>query len=105
MTIKLDIHDVPGGARVGVKLLGLQQDVHTEIPVDDAVRALEDLARILGYTLVDEQERRSLQELVAESDGEQSGSAADQAVLWRALARELTEAVRSALRFDTPGEV
>lgn len=104
MTIKLDIHDVPGGARVGIKLTGLPGEVHTEISNNDAVAALEDLARILGYTLIDREERKSLQELVDEVDGHDDGSTPDTGG-WQNRAEALSAAVSQALHFENDKEV
>lgn len=68
---------------------------------DEQVRLLETLARMLDYTLVDREERKSLLALTAEVDQE-GGHTGDG---WVRLAEALAAAVSSALRFENDKEV
>lgn len=68
-----------------------------EIPYEDAQIALEDLARILGFTLIDHVERRSLIELTEEVQNSR-GPGRAQAVAQAGIA--LANAVADALRIS-----
>lgn len=91
----------PAGAvgRVQVSLTGVGT---TEITHSDAQEALEDLARILGFSLVDREERRSLTELVGEVRGlatKAYASAADASISFEKAGEALANAVADTLDF------
>src|SRR5690242_4699584 len=72
----------------------------TEVTEADAAELLETLARILDYSLVDREERRSLHELANEvyaADGEAFASSADASIRFSKLAGALADAVKDTL--------
>lgn len=83
--------------RIQVNLPG----VATEITIPEAVEVLETLARILGYSLVDREERQSLVELADDirRDPDMYDVAQGWAA-WRGHARALSSAVLSAIATD-----
>lgn len=102
MTIKtIDIIDTPGGLFVGVKFPKIGEAV--ELTNDEAVEALEDLARILGYTLVDREERKSLLALTEEVDEDDNDYdlASTAWVIWQDRCEALAAAVNQTLAAET----
>jgi predicted GNAT superfamily acetyltransferase len=74
----------------------------------DAVEALETLARVLGFTLLDHVERATLLELadeVAAVKGEAFASAAHASIRFEKVGEALATAVQHSLRADDPQEV
>lgn len=73
----------------------------------DQRELLEVLARIHDFTLIDREERKELQALVDEvdEDDNQYDNATQAWTSWQDRAEALASAVRSAMRFDLPGEV
>jgi hypothetical protein len=97
MTIKIiDLTHRVG--RVQVELPG----VATEITIPEAVEALETLARILDFSLVDHVERQSLLELAEEVQAAR-GPYTIRDVAQAGVA--LADAVSAALRVENPQEV
>lgn len=98
MTIQIvDLTERVGRIQVGIPGWA------TEISMADAQQAMEELAHILGFSVIDREERKSLLELAAEADDDDNeyGSSSAAWTAWQDRCEALSSAVTQAL-LETP---